>query len=299
MRNVTILLAAVAVLAMAVPANGALVEWYPDGRTGNWHASPTNWVDYSTTTPHAIPASGDTAYIRTGGTAQVTQLVANNIKLNMGWGSPGHLEMKADAARFEAATYLYIGFRTVAGSGTSTFSQSHGLVESREILVGEQGGSGIYTITGGRIEQISDHVSFIMEVGDTGTGRFNVVGTAPAAIIVAKYVQNSLSTLGITLDSTGVRVITVYNDATLAGTLVFDATSYTGTATVIDILQAGSDGTGTLSYSGLSLDAASTAAGYTLGDDGNGMLQVTIPEPATMALLGLGGIGVLIRRKRQ
>ena len=41
------------------------------------------------------------------------------------------------------------------------------------------------------------------------------------------------------------------------------------------------------------------AGSLAFSDDGKALVLTILPEPATMALLGLGGLGVLLRRKRR
>jgi hypothetical protein len=305
MRNATVVFAVLAVMAMAVPAYGAVwAVWDDGGADDSWYTG-ANWRDwYNNSNDYAPVVSGDRAYIDTGCTPTTPVLISavgGSITVDrvyLGYGStsgtdPGYLKMTTGTltvARF-LICYSY--------SNSSIFTHEGGDVSVGTMIIGDSGAvGGKYTISGGGI------AATVIYTGDdvpdgTGSGTFEVVGTGSTGITTGSYNQNAYSTLGVTLDSAGVDVISVSNDATLAGTLVFDATAYTGTGTVIDILQAGSDGSGTLTYTGLSLDAASTTAGYTLGDDGNGMLQVTIPEPATMALLGIGGIGALLRRRRK
>jgi hypothetical protein len=153
--------------------------------------------------------------------------------------------------------------------------------------------------------------------GKPGKGLFKIAGTTPDLVQATSYEQTPLSTLEIVLTDSGeIELFNVTGNAVLSGILkVVVPTAYSGGTKTIDVMTAG----GTLTYTGhtktyhddfdagtpqvvypdLVLDADSIAAGYILGDNGSGTLQVTIPEPATMVLLGIGGIGVLIRRKRR
>ncbi len=337
MRNTAIVLAVVAVVALAVPAFGATyitTNWSNAG-TDSWHVDG-NWDNNA---PDSPPATGEYwhVYISNGGTAQISANADAN-KLYFGKYNVGHLEMLAGTYTLGATGgvgELRVGFNGLASLGVSTFTQYGGDFYSGSSMQVATGGwdsrarpcgSGQWTIEGGSVGQRNAQYRY-MTVGangggnytgygfDYGIGRLKVVGTGPTSIQFNCYTQNPGSTLEAVLDADGnITPIQVtgtahvdYDDATLAGTLelVVDYTSFTPVANVTTIPILTVDGTGALTTTGLTLVETNTDPNgghwVMLDNDGvGGDLEVQyVPEPATMVLLGLGGIGVLIRRRRR
>ena len=299
MKKATLLLA---VLAMAVPAFGATyVTTVWTGTTGDFHTD-SNWDNNAP----VYPKPADTYYavkVTNGGTPQVSS-DGDIWQCNVGYWAEGNLE-------FQAGTYTFllggtgIGYNNTLANDTAEVVQTGGNVGGSAFILtiaggtasgGSARGNGSWAISGGSLTQAkSTNRSTTVGNADGGNGIFKVIGTGPTLIQLAKYTQYAGSTLAIALDASGVTKVNVYYDATLAGTLSLDDSAYTATmGEKIDILTT-SDGV--LNYSGLTIDNTDWA----LTDDGAGTLQVQylVPEPATMMLLGLGGLGVLIRRRRR
>ena len=215
------------------------------------------------------------------------------------------------------------------------FIQHGGTVEGSPVIGRDNGnnpfgnGWGEYiidggTINGGKITVASNRANY---------GLFQIVGTSPTISIsgyeqcpkgISKYgVESPGGWLKVILvgDGNGVSVIDCTNgsgEAVLSGTLHVDISQYTGDQTIIDIITAKSlvykDHTKTydpdasdddptqVPYPDLTLSDENIAAGFQLAERDNGdgtyTLQVVIPEPATLVLLGLGGCLTLLRRKK-
>lgn len=308
MRTVTILLAVVAVLALAGPAWANTYWAGPAGTPGNpgtpaaWEVG-TNWTD-------GVPDPGeDYVRITNYGTAQissstsdisVTQLLPGGY-WNEGF---GHVLMTGGNINW---CRMRIGYAN-SGSEASTFTQEGGRV-SCIIMVGPpkddsaNNGLGKYTISGGSIDRHGTGLYRDLHVGvrenktsGNGTGTFVIDGAAatggPSLIKILDYTQNQKSTLEIILDSNGdITPITATGNVILDGTLKITGTRTATTPLVL------------MTYSGTLNGTFATEPGgnWTIdyGITTPGQVTATIPEPATMVLLGLGGLGVLIRRKRR
>lgn len=284
MKNVTILLAVLALLA--IPAYGDRAYW--NGATADWEATPTNWLDWNTDLPCTPPGAGDRAEIGNGGTPQISSPVTLS-QLCVGNYGEGHLEIGANLTLTDT-NEVYVGFYHSTGV-TSTITQTAGIFSHGWFWHIGYGASGKYTISGGELAVPTYRGTTLG--AESGIGTFEVIGTGPAAIVVGNYVQNAGSTLAIELDAAGAVTVIDASDATLAGTLQLDASAYSGGAKVIDVLAA----TGALDYSALTL--AGAPAGSTLTNTGSTLQINYVPEPVTMCLLCIGGLGVLIRRKHR
>ncbi len=322
MRKTAIVL--LAVLALATTAYGDVFATWTGG-TGDWF-TPSNWnvgkvPSFPATAPDPDSATINTAgaNITIGATVSVNSFsfMRGNILLTGGdfWGRRG--------CSVGYQQYTYGDAKFIQSGGTNTGSINVG---------GDSRGNGIYTISGGLIGNINNHGAAIRLgprpnlTGENNTGEFVIDEsgtTTPTSIIVSTYAQvNSTKATSPPAPSKSKVILSVVGYVTpievtgadysyggtvpmsaadLEGVLSVDDSNYTNVGNeviTVDIIKV--TGTGTLDYAGLALDAASSANGWTLGDDGAGTLQVSnIPEPATMVLLGIGGIGVLIRRRRK
>lgn len=220
-------------------------------------------------------------------------------------------------------------FRVGTSEGVGTVNQTGGTLKLKKgkdtdkLGLGDQSaGVGYYTISGGTLTY-DDTVSTegqILVGARGGTGTFTVQGADPIIQMGKLYVggDNSASkgTLEFQIGSAGVSAIQVAKSVTL------DVGGATSTAALVLSLigapPAGSillvDNQGTAAVGGLfdSLNGGSAAEGaavaltygantynYTLtyvGGTGNDIML--IPEPATLALLGFGGLIAAARRSR-
>ena len=281
MRNVTIVLAVLAVAAMAVPAEGTSIFWRGYGSFGStgtkvFHTD-SNWSD----PPGRAPSQAtDNAVFDWGADCEITLDTAiEGISLQ------GRTDTTTDVYQLSGAVStsypISIGSYYSGVGSVSTYTISGGSMYSvRGILVGDKAGViGNFTI-------------------DNSSG-------SPLSIDTHKYTQNDVSTLKVILDSSGyVTPIAVeakwdYNSV-LAGTLRLEyGTGYVPQEDdTVTVLTFTTDNGESLDYSALSLDADDS--NWQLVHGGSSAIVVEyIPEPATMVLLGIGGIGVLLRRKRR
>ena len=323
MRNVTIVLA---VLAMATVAYGdVFTTWLP--ATGDFNTD-ANWSTGKTPYYPCTVPDADSASLGSGRTVTVSQ--SNDLQSFTA--GAGHVILTT------GDFYVRRGFSVGHNQytyGNGTLTQTGGYMECTVNVGGDSRGNGIYTISGGSIGNgtAGSTRTAAIRVGarptshatESITGEFVIDEsgtTTPGSIVVTSYAQvNSTkpptppapSKLKVILSAVGyVTPIEVtgadyyyasavaMSAADLEGVLSVDGSGYTNMGAeviTVDILTV--TGSGALDYSGLALDAASISDGWTLGNTGK-ILQVSnVPEPATMCLLAVGGIGVLIRRRRK
>ena len=319
MRNVTIILAVLAVVALGAPAYGSWI-----GGQGVSPADPNDWHTDANWTEGSVPNTvGATAMIYNDGTAVVSASVGaiGQIKIGNGGAGAGTIQMVTGGVFGVNNNHPWLTLGYFVTTGTSTFIMSGGTFGGTRTNVGQVGtsgyvGAGLFEVSGGSV----DVTAGSMTVNKTGT--FRVIGSDATKVDLAgksgadiKFDVKIGGTLNMQLDDSGITNIKVHNTysvtnpnydldgiATFESGSILDMGWETGaTPTVGTYLLLVAD---IIVDNGLALKAGQDVAD---GGDwdivwgtGSDTLSVTyVPEPATMVLLGLGGIGVLIRRKRR
>ena len=165
------------------------------------------------------------------------------------------------------------------------------------------GTTGIATVSGGTINLSDDLV--LGNGTSTTSGELTIVGDS-ATINVGDNMTiavNGTAELTFELGATGVSTIDVTNifDINSGADLFIDGLNYTGGYnTVIDLVTFGSLGDST--WDSITIDNFLKPGGgewtTSINFDGDSMYLSVVPEPSSTALLGLGGLALMLRRKR-
>ena len=328
MRNVTILLVAVAVLAMAVPAQARPRVYFnhndTSGGTWDWYADvPANslWSSYDNNNYNECPFQADddswhyypqyaspnfdaSVALQNGGTITVNAS-ASAVVFDLGKTSgAANMVVEADLTVYNcnvgnqyaydhtsATDYRYISHT----AGAIAISADLKIAYSHASAGDDYEGSGRYTISGGSLSTGTDVLLAPFGNGnDMGRGIFEVDGAGATGISIGDdYEQNARSTLAFVFGGGAdpIQQIAVTDNVILNGTLDITGTADNGTYTIMTY--------GDTLTNGLTTVNLPTGWSVAYGDGSDDSITVTVvPEPATMVLLGIGGIGMLIRRKR-
>jgi len=253
--------------------------------------------DGSLTVPSTcyIGSSGTGEFVQTGGTVNLNSTVYMGV-----WSTAGHGTYRISDGTLNAR-YLM-----VSHNGPAEVYQTGGEVNvATDVLLGYGNtgtGSGLYEISAGSLD-----INGSLIVGRNAPGTFHIIGDG-ATIEVDGYKQTAASTLE--LDINGISAMNVDGAVTLAGLLdiEFLATPDYGEWFPIII----NDGTDAVN--GFFTDmpegamfrvpgapmqlTISYTANFDGGSIGNDVAIQAVPEPATLTLLGLGGLGALLRRRK-
>lgn len=311
MRRVTILLAVLAVMALVGQAYGGKVYW--DGGAGNelW-CTASNW-DTDTLPGDGDIATVDSRYV-SNPTARITTAcsVQDCNYINVGTGNGvGHVVMDDGEVRLRNYNrMLEIGYRCKPTDLSDlntypSFTMTGGIFEGnirlgcsywtdQPPLTG-----GLFRFEGGKLGTVGTPRS--INLGDIrstcpndGYGVLQVIGNASGSgIKFYSYTQGAYSTLSCEIDGTaGITLIEVTGTADLDGTIEVKASGSGHSGHYVLMTYGSRTGTFTTERlpDGWSLE-------YDKGAGGN-ELWVTVPEPATLILLGIGGSLAVLRKRR-
>ena len=319
-----------AVLLVCFLSSGAFAVTYEavSGVVGNW-SDPATWKDVEGGPEGDIPTGFNEVKIRYEGTIVTLDTSTGD------WGVPGTHRLRVyrgatlnivDGGELLGAGWMRVD--TKESGGPSYVYQTGGLVQLRDnddkdackLVIGDEAGSnGFYNISGGTLTYIDTEVKDggdLLVGGRGGTGTFTVVGADATIKMKDLYVGDragASGTLEFQIGATGVSPIgldgTAYldpegDDATAALLLsLIDAPpigadillidgAIEGTFDTVNAAPAPEGAEVVMSYGGTDYIYALTYAGSV-------ELQWVIPEPATLVLLGLGGLIAVVRRPRK
>ncbi|HOI54884.1 MAG TPA: PEP-CTERM sorting domain-containing protein [Phycisphaerae bacterium] len=270
-------------------------------------AATTAYWDTDQTISSAVTVAEDRLYVRSGSTITVTDggiltlPVASGQETNIGITTNGNLLIEGAGQVLGGASSVNIG-RYTSGSMTMTggsFAMTTGTVD----LARGAGGAGTLDVSGGTLSLRGVRACY--QGNGTSTALLRVTGSAATITMDSldlSYVAASTTTLAFVLDDTTKHISTISTAMANLGSTVIDMGTASGFAPtsgqVFDLVTI--TGSGAFNdISALSL-AAGDVGSWTLqtSADKKTLQAVAVPEPATMALLGLGILGIVARKRR-
>ena len=295
LKNITL---TAAVACMLAAPNAQAIDWV-SGQVGDWSVG-SNWDGGSLPTLSTLArfGSGAGAGDAGGEEASINGIAALADRFIIGQNTPN--------PTFTSKVYLN------SGSLTTDSTTQHRIGQSSEGWLTVNGGTldiqnaGYSSDAGGRLIVNGGDVNIggISTVGGSSAGFLEVNGTGMTIDVTGNYNFGAFGTAIFTLDSTLAGVGVVNNSAILnlnaTSTLTVDFRGYDFSANKgSDIVLfdygtlggVGADTFGTINFIG-----GFGELDYTTG--GQIRLLSVVPEPSSTALLGLGGLALMLRRKR-
>lgn len=310
-------------------AHAATYQWTV--ASGNW-ATPGGW------NPSGPPAPNDTAFLNYGGNAGATATVnsstdyagvvydgiySNNDAIAVATG--GNLTVNA------ALIVGDVNNATPTVTTTGTVNQTGGTMNINEGTLGTNGGGnteGIYNLSGGTLSvNYTDGTGSTGLVIGTGTNNTGYLGISGGTFTSAAPIQLAYGTMlvagssgsasytgtgtGLTVSADGILSFimgaTSVSDVNLnsgalslasGSTLTVNGSAYTGNGGVIPLVGFGSS---TGNFSNIALTGFSSRFNESVVPTANALnLDITVvPEPATLGLVALGGMGLLLLKRRR
>ena len=255
------------VLTFAI-ASGAFATTWTDGGSDSLWENVANW-------DVAVPTSGDYALIETGGTALVTGGY-NGAASSMDVGLDGSGALTIDGGALAVNSGVNIG-KNAGATGTITVGAGDGSfggwrsLQSWTLTLADGGGNGTLINNGGTIKVWSEW--------------FNVAawgGTANVELNGGYIISEGLHMgAGGSMDIAGGSLAIAGDQLALLGGLIVS---------------------GQLTSFGVTYDATNFTQGFVFDVDTTNPGYTTIsaiPEPATIAMLGIGAVGILRRKIRK
>lgn len=303
MKNVRSVVVVLVVILCVMSSQSIAGPWTGEGSNNLW-SNPANWDN------SRVPSdTGGLDYVYVGNVGNgivnppvIASPAATNGLLAVGhsmyqpyWVGSGSLTISANLAvkQYGSPAAFLIGAQASSGSYNGAATQTAGLVTADEIVLGANSSSGQYAISGGTINARN----ILLSDQSTSGGLFQINGSG-ATITLSDQIgfRSGAGELKYVLGTAGVTKITAASLLIGSGAskLSIDASSYRGPAT--DIVLVGYNYWNGTQFSTLNLSSNVTSISY------GGVIAKTltahvnpIPEPATMILLGLGGI--LLRKR--
>jgi hypothetical protein len=266
-------------------------NWDNSAPSGNFWGGGTNsnsvqWYD----TRDGYLGTGAVAYVGNG----EQSLYGNN--------NPGEFYLSGDAQ--VASDFLNLQVRQVHMSGTSTWDGNSTYISRNG---GWLNGAGVTNGIDGSGFKLTDSASL-----NATTLAMSMDAGFSARLILRDSSSASADTLTVGYGNTGAAKVTVSKNASLdvSGNMTVNADAYVQTAGAVTVdgtltLAGGlvyvGGGSWTLAGDQTTAMAAAQVSGYliaTVALNGGGDTVLT-PEPATMCLLAVGGLGALLRRRRR